>query len=167
MTQAEMQPYVESGRFRGRADCLSVRSSCEDLNLMRLPALVVIMIGLALAGCARTMPVYNVSAAPVVTSSGKHLSANQVHGAIIGALNDKVIFGAGWVVRQDDPGEIVAEVLVRTHRAEVEIDYSSTQYSILYKDSENLLYDGSSIHRNYNKWVQLLEKKIEQHLYAL
>lgn len=135
---------------------------------MRLPALItVVLIGFVVAGCARTMPVYSVPSAPVVTSSGKHLSADQVHSAIIGALNDKVLFGAGWVVRRNDPGKIVAELLVRTHRAEVEIDYSSSKYSILYKDSENLLYDGSSIHRNYNKWVQLLEKRIDQHLYQL
>ena len=134
---------------------------------MRQPALLIFVIGLALAGCARTMPVYNVPSAPVVTSSGKHLSADQVRSAILGALNDKVLFGAGWVMKQDDPGKIMAELLVRTHRADVEIAYSSSQYSIFYKDSQNLLYDGSSIHRNYNKWVQLLQKKIDQHLYTL
>jgi hypothetical protein len=125
---------------------------------MRLPALMtIVLIGFAVASC-RTMPVYNVSAAPVVTKSGQ-VSAAQVHAAIVEALHD-----GGWVVKQDDPGKILAEVLVRTHRADVEIDYSPTQYSISYKDSEDLLYDGSMIHRNYNKWIMLLETRINQRL---
>jgi hypothetical protein len=126
---------------------------------MRLSAVVVIVgIGLALAGCAHTMPVYNVSSAPVAAPSGQ-LSAAQVRGAITEALYDK-----GWVVKQDDPGKILAEVLVRNHRADIEIDYSATQYSIAYRDSANLLYDGSVIHRNYNKWIKLLERQINQRL---
>ncbi len=125
---------------------------------MRLPALLIVVIGLALAGCARTMPVYNVSAAPVASPSGQ-LSAAKVRSAIIQALADK-----GWVVKQDDPGKITAEALVRDHRAEVEIAYSATQYSITYKDSANLLYDGTMIYRNYNKWIKLLEQQIDQRL---
>jgi hypothetical protein len=29
---------------------------------------------------------------------------------------------------------------------------------ITYTDSENLLYDGSNIHRNYNGWIRLLAR---------
>jgi hypothetical protein len=119
---------------------------------------VIVLISLAIAGCVRTVPVYNVSSAPVAAPAGP-LSTAQVRAAIIEALHDK-----GWVVRQDNPGRIEAEVLVRTHRADVEIDYSATQYSITYKDSENLLYDGATIHRNYNKWLVLLERQINQRL---
>ena len=127
--------------------------------MKNLPALVLIaLITIAAAGCVRTMPVYNVSSAPVAAPSGQ-LSAAQVRGAIIEALHDK-----GWIVREDNPGKIVADILVRTHRAGVAIDYSPTQYSISYKDSENLLYDGSEIHRNYNKWIMLLERQINQGL---
>jgi hypothetical protein len=123
---------------------------------MRLSALVVI--GLALAGCARTMPVYNVSSAPVAAPSGQ-LSAAQVRSAIIEALHDK-----RWIVKQDDPGKIMAEIMARSHRADIDIDYSATQYSITYRDSANLRYDGSEIHRNYNKWIKLLERQINQRL---
>lgn len=106
------------------------------------------------------MPVYNVSSAPVVESSGP-VSAAQVHDAIVGALTDK-----GWTVREDNPGKILAEIMVRTHKADIAIDYSSTQYSITYQDSEDLLYDGSTIHRNYNKWIKLLEEQINVRLSA-
>ena len=124
---------------------------------MRLPPVLLLLIALALAGC-RTMPVYNVSAAPVVAASGQ-LDAAEVRSAIIQALNDK-----GWIVKEDAPGRILAEVLVRTHRADVAIDYSATQYSISYQNSDNLLYDGSNIHRNYNKWIMLLQEQINRRL---
>jgi hypothetical protein len=124
---------------------------------MRLPPVLVLLIALALAGC-RTMPVYNVSVAPVVAASGQ-LDAAEVRSAIIQALNDK-----GWIVKENAPGRILAEVLVRTHRADVAIDYSATQYSISYQNSDNLLYDGSNIHRNYNKWIMLLQEQINRRL---
>jgi hypothetical protein len=131
--------------------------SAKDRCIKTLPALaLIILTGIYLASCARTMPIYNVSSAPVAAPSGP-LSTAQVRAAIIDALHDK-----GWTVRQDNPGRVEAEVLVRTHRADVEIDYSATQYSITYKGSENLLYDGSTIHRNYNKWIVLLERQINQ-----
>jgi hypothetical protein len=126
---------------------------------MRLPAfMTIVLIGFAVASC-RTMPVYNVSDAPVVTKSGQ-VTAAQVHDAILGALNDK-----GWVVKQDDPGKILAGIVVHDrHKATVNIDYSPTHYSITYMDSENLLYDGTNIHKNYNQWVMSLEEEINLRL---
>jgi hypothetical protein len=37
----------------------------------------------------------------------------------------------------------------------------------MYKDSDVLLYDGTKIHRNYNKWVELLERQINIELSTL
>jgi hypothetical protein len=127
---------------------------------MRVPCTMVALAGLALAGCTRTLPIYNVAAAPVVAAAGQPGSA-EVRAAIVGALNDK-----GWIVEQDDPGRILAEINVRSHRADIAIDYSATQYSITYQDSADLLHDGSMIHRNYNKWIMLLEREINQRLSA-
>jgi hypothetical protein len=128
--------------------------------MKRLPAFVLmVLVGVAVAACARTVPVYNVSSAPVVARSEGQQSTAQVRSAIIAALQ-----GNGWIVKQDNPGKIVAEILVRSHMAEVELDYSTTQYSITYKDSDNLLYNGSTIHRNYNTWIVRLQRQIDQHL---
>ena len=44
--------------------------------------------------------------------------------------------------------------------AEVDITFDATKFSINYKNSENLLYDGTVIHRNYNKWIQFMIDKI-------
>jgi hypothetical protein len=100
-------------------------------------------------------PVYNVAAAPVVTASGTTPSLAQVKSAIITACRDK-----GWFVDPRVEGLIVATAHVRQHTAVVDVHYSPEHYAITYKDSEVLLYDGQQIHRNYNKWVQLLEARI-------
>ena len=53
---------------------------------------------------------------------------------------------------------------MRQHTAVVDIRYSPESYSISYRDSAVLLYDGQVIHRNYNKWVQLLSERIQLEL---
>jgi hypothetical protein len=127
---------------------------------MRMRFVIVVTLSLVLLGCVRTMPIYNVSNAPVVVASG-NATSGEVRSAVIEALNTK-----GWLIRQDDPGQILAGINVRSHQADIAIDYSATQYSITYQSSENLLYNGTDIHRNYNKWIMLLEREINQNLGA-
>jgi hypothetical protein len=50
---------------------------------------------------------------------------------------------------------------------QVDIAYTTTSYSINYKDSRGLDYDGSSIHSNYNGWVQRLDRAIARQLATL
>ena len=56
---------------------------------------------------------------------------------------------------------------VRKHMARVAIAYSTRSYSITYKDSHTLAYDGATIHRNYNKWVRNLKILINRQLGSL
>lgn len=51
--------------------------------------------------------------------------------------------------------------------AQVDIPYNAKAYSIQYKNSANLKYDGVSIHSNYNGWVQNLDRAIQSRLVAL
>lgn len=116
-------------------------------------------LSLLLVACARTQPVYNVTEAPVVTTSSGTPSLDQVRDAIATACREKE-----WLVNPVEDGLIVATANVRSHRAVVDIRYSPTSYSITYKDSDALLYDGSQIHRNYNKWIKLLSDRIDLEL---
>lgn len=116
-------------------------------------------LGLLLAACVRTQPVYNVTEIPVVTASPGTPSLDQVKGAIITACREKE-----WLVNPVEDGFIVATAHVRSHTAVVDIRYSPTSYSITYKDSDALLYDGEKIHRNYNKWIKLLSERIDLEL---
>ena len=95
--------------------------------------------------------------APVVEpASGPKLTADQVKLAIQRA-------GAtlGWQIKEVQPFLLEGTLNLRSHMAQVNIPYSAERYSIVYKDSKNLNYDGKNIHSNYNSWVQNLDRAIK------
>ncbi|MDB5899936.1 MAG: hypothetical protein JWP22_1669 [Ramlibacter sp.] len=114
----------------------------------------------ALAGC-NTMPIQNVSDAPVTTATGKQLSNTQVREAIVRA-------GAslGWVMKEEVPGTLVGTLQLRGHSAVVAIPYTPRTYSIQYRSSMNLEERGGTIHKNYNGWIQNLTRGINAQLAA-
>ena len=116
---------------------------------------------LAQAGCFRCAPIFNVTDAPVTSASGKALSNDDVKSAIIRA-------GAalGWQMREVGPGKLTAFIALRSHTALVEIPYSPAQYSITYKSSTNLDEGDGEIHKNYNGWIQNLNRGINAQLSA-
>ncbi|GAA05749.1 hypothetical protein [Photobacterium leiognathi] len=114
---------------------------------------------LLIVGCT-SKPVMNLNNVYVPTAvSGQQHTAEDVQKAILTAAEQR-----GWSARVIKPGLILANISVRTHSATIEIPYSSTSYSIDYKDSQNLDYDGTDIHRNYNNWVVRLSRSIQQQL---
>jgi hypothetical protein len=125
--------------------------------LARLSALLLVM---ALAAC-NTVPIMNVDKAAVSGASGKPLTDDQVKGAIIRAGS-----GLGWQMTETGPGNISGTLMLRTHTAVVSIPYSSSQYSIIYKSSTNLDEKDGNIHKNYNGWIQNLNKGINAQLAA-
>ncbi len=130
---------------------------------MKFRSLAIIALVAAMAvvtGC-RTAPVYNVEKAPVSTTSGK-VSQDDVRNAIMQAGTS-----LGWVMKEVGPGHIVGTLNLREHMAQVDIPYSAKAYSIQYKNSANLKYDGSVIHSNYNGWVQNLDRAIQSRLVAM
>ena len=118
-----------------------------------------LLLGFAAAGLAgcRIAPVMDVVDAPVIEpAGGPKLTADQVKLAIQRA-------GAtlGWQIKEVQPYLLEGTLHLRTHMAQVNIPYSAERYSIVYKDSQNLQYDGTNIHSNYNGWVQNLDKAIK------
>ena len=113
------------------------------------------------AACMRCDPILNVADAPVTSASGKPLTNDQVKSAIIRAGA-----GLGWVMKEAGPGKLTANLAVRKHTAQIEIPYSSKSYSINYKDSTNLDAADGQIHKNYNGWIQNLNKNINAQLSA-
>jgi hypothetical protein len=110
-----------------------------------------------LAACALHKPIYNVTDVPVASS--RPLDANQVRGAIVTA-------GAalGWKIKDVSPGQLEGTLVLREHTAVVNIAYSATAYSITYKSSINLEEKGGQIHKNYNGWIENLDKGIRNAL---
>lgn len=111
------------------------------------------------AGCGKTSPIVSVEGAPVVTYSNK-ATIKKVEKAIISAG-----ISLGWQMNPSKPGHIVGTLLVRQHMAKIDITYDTNSYNIRYKDSgPTMLYDGANIHRQYNKWVLNLDKRIRTSL---
>lgn len=114
------------------------------------------------AACASLAPIQNVSGQPIATN--KPVSMDQVGNAILAA-------GASSTrtqMTQVRPGVIQAtRTGTKGRMAIMEIKYDTKQYSITYKDSQNMYYDGSRILEPYNGWVEDLDKAILKRLQAL
>jgi hypothetical protein len=106
-------------------------------------------------------PVLNIDNAPVTSTSGKTPPLEAVQKAILVGLTTK-----GWTGTVVKPGDIKANIAVRTHTAEIEVTYDATHYSIRYVNSTNLDYDAgkNTIHRNYNNWIKSLGEVINAEL---
>lgn len=126
-----------------------------------LGSLLVGVMTIGLTGCPHQAMVYNVNDAPVM-SGKENISLEQMRRAIIAA-------GAtlGWNMTEASPGKIEGVLFLRSHVAKVDIPYNTKNYSIKYKDSTDLDYDGQKIHSNYNGWIQNLDKAIKTQISLL
>jgi hypothetical protein len=131
------------------------------MNRTMLGAILVSAATLFVAGCPHQAVVHNVENASFVVGTPSY-SEDDVKKAIVRA-------GAalGWSMQETEPGQIVGTLYLRSHMAQVDIPYSKSSYSILYKDSSNLNYDGTKIHSNYNGWIQNLDRGIKNQLNLL
>ncbi|CPR15442.1 lipoprotein [Brenneria goodwinii] len=105
----------------------------------------------ALAGCARTAQVLNVT-----TPIAAHHTDDQVKKAILQAGLERE-----WVMTPVSPGLINGHLDQRGHVADIRINYSPTSYSINYVSSRNLIAGDGKIHRNYNRWINNLDREIQ------
>ncbi len=117
---------------------------------------------IALGGCAMTQPIYNVNGAAVSTSSGKAPAAAQVRSAIITAGTS-----LGWRIADAGSGRLEGTLNLRNHTAVVDIPYSAKSYSITFKRGENLEVGEGTIHKNYNGWIQNLDRAIRTEISRL
>jgi len=120
---------------------------------------VLLAVAVALLGGCRTAPIYNVNDAAVVVAAGKQASMDGVKSAILSAGNL-----LGWQMTDTAPGVITARIELRTHTATAEVKYSAKSYSIRYLDSTNLQAADGNIHKNYNGWIENLDREIRTKL---
>jgi len=128
---------------------------------MKFKIVAIATLALLLGACRIAPTVYTVSDAPVVSNLSSP-AKEDVRKAILRAGGT-----LGWQVTDNGPDTMTGVLNLRTHSVTVDIPYSAKQYSILYKDSTNLNYDGTSIHKNYTGWVQNLQKGIDAQLKAM
>ncbi|MBH0182244.1 MAG: hypothetical protein HP490_11355 [Nitrospira sp.] len=121
----------------------------------------VLFVGLSLiilVGC-RTSALMEIRDAAIPAAVGHNLTMDQVAKGIVAAGSKH-----GWAMKTESPGHIVGTLLIRSHMAVVDIPYTASSYSIIYKDSSNLSYDAGSkkIHANYSSWVRNLHVSIQR-----
>ncbi|MGV8926852.1 MAG: hypothetical protein ACOH2G_14410 [Ewingella sp.] len=110
----------------------------------------------ALAGCARTAPILTPQTT-IITQN----SADQVKSAIFEAGQQR-----GWIMTPAGAGVINGRLASRDYTANIRVNYSAKTYTINYVSSTNLMASSGSIHRNYNRWVNNLDKDIQLQLAA-
>ena len=89
-----------------------------------------------------------------------HSDRAQMQQAIV-----KALVGRGWTVQKITPQLVQAQITVRgQYHAEIDIPYSADHYRIQYRDSSGLDYKDGKIHKNYIRWVRLLDKGILREL---
>ena len=89
-----------------------------------------------------------------------HSDRAQMQQAIV-----KALVGRGWTVQEITPQRVQAQITVREqYHAEIDIPYSADHYRIQYRNSSGLDYKDGKIHKNYIRWVRLLDKGILREL---
>ena len=116
----------------------------------------VVLVSFALQGCT-TARIVNLKKS--IGTGGSQHTTQEVKEAILKACAE-----LGWNAAEEEAGLIKASLDIRTHRAEVEIPYTSSSYSINYFDSRNLKHSGDWIHKNYNLWTAYLSNAIDRNL---
>ena len=126
-------------------------------NILKI---IIPAVALLLIGCRGNLPVNDIASAPITTPRTATLQEIERAIRTAGA-------GLGWQMVPRGPGKIEGTILLREHRAVVDVSFDVKTYSIKYKDSTNLKYDGTSIHPQYNNWIINLDKAIRAQLSAL
>ncbi len=66
-----------------------------------------------------------------------------------------------WKIKDMGEGRMQASLTVRSHTVVVDIFHTAGSFKIAYRDSVNMMYDGTNIHPNYNVWVKALADAIK------
>ncbi len=117
-----------------------------------LRATLIALALLTTAGCT-SKPVLNTQHELPATPQ---LSEEKMKQVIVAALQKRE-----WMVLRLSPQLVQADITVRGQfYAAIDIRYTRNSYAISYRDSRELGYKDGKIHRNYNRWVSMLDRDI-------
>jgi hypothetical protein len=119
--------------------------------LARTMPMVLAAVALGVAACSQA--IYDTGGGTFTGTGTREVRLVQI---------ERAANGLGWQIDPVRPGTARATLNLRSHVAVTEIAYDETRFTIRYADSRNLGYDGTSIHKNYNGWIQNLERAISQ-----
>jgi hypothetical protein len=113
-----------------------------------------------LTACNTMAPIQNVENVSVSSVANKPLTRPRVRAAIVARRR-----GLGWIMKDAGPGRCTARCILRTHtprcrfRTRRRATASSTSRA-------STCRSGGKIHRNYNGWIQNLNRGINAQLAA-
>jgi hypothetical protein len=141
-----------------------ILGAMRKASARRLPSVLgalVVAAALGASACgANLAPVLNVNHVTVVGVPPGADATAYVHDAIRRAVTSR-----GWTVAGEAPGVVTATIAKEDVTATVDIPYTATDFSIVYRDSSPALkYDGTRIHKRYNHWVDRLRASITAEL---
>ncbi len=117
-----------------------------------LRATLITLALLTTAGCT-SKPILNTQHE---LPANAQVSEEKIKTVIINALQKRE-----WTVQRLSPQLVQAEITVRNqYYAAIDIRYTRNSYAITYRDSRDLGYKDGKIHRNYNRWVSMLDRDI-------
>jgi hypothetical protein len=117
-----------------------------------LRAALITLALLTTAGCTNK-PILNTQHELPANSQ---VSEEKMKTIIVNALQKR-----NWTVQRLSPQLVQAEINVRNQfYAAIDIRYTRNSYAITYRDSRDLGYKDGKIHRNYNRWVSMLDRDI-------
>ncbi|WP_411390588.1 hypothetical protein [Pseudomonas sp. MPB23] len=117
-----------------------------------LRATLITLALLTTAGCT-SKPILNTQHELVASPQ---VSEEKMKTVIVDALQKR-----NWTVQRLSPQLVQAEINVRNQfYAAIDIRYTRNSYAITYRDSRDLGYKDGKIHRNYNRWVSMLDRDI-------
>lgn len=126
--------------------------------------MVLILLFSGFSQARQVQPIVNIES-PAIGASGKKLTAEQVRGVLASAAQSQ-----GWLVVTSKNGNFIISKSWMKHTITSEIKYTSSGYSIHYKDSINMNFTVEngvpSIHPGYNKYVHALDGAIRNRLFA-
>lgn len=122
------------------------------------------VLGILLIAAACTKPIYKVEASSYGWGPQKGVTLAQMRSTI-----EKTARDLGWELSDVRPGSFTAkrDWGARKHNVVVAVVYNEKNFSIRYKDSVNMSYDGSSIHHTYNDMVSTLKDHIKTNVSTL
>ena len=119
--------------------------------------LITALFALTLVGCASLRPIAPMTY-PVPAESSELVKVKK--GILAGAVE------RGWTYKELGGNKVELTLLNRKHKVVVDVAYNTKDYTVTYKDSENMKYDKekNAIHGKYANWVRNLNASIQKNL---
>lgn len=122
---------------------------------------IIAALGILLLAAACTQPIKRIDNSNYGWGPQKGVTPAQIQSTV-----EKTAYGLGWELTDVKTGSFTARRAWDgdKHNVVVDVVYDAKKFSIRYKNSKAMSYDGSSIHHTYNDMVETLRDTIKKNV---